>query len=136
MQLNALALALVAILVAPARAQDHATAAIFVHADDDQLTVVHPSASARATVDRTAITARYDADVITSATIDVRTSASVRPFEETRHGLGLEGETSLSRAVAARAALAPEQDDLARNQCAVAFDPEAAQPHPGRCNAG
>lgn len=83
------------------RASDRALAGIQVYADSDGLTVVHPSATAAARVaDETRIEARYDADVITAATIDVRTSASVRPFEEVRHGGRLAVTQELSRALA------------------------------------
>jgi len=55
----------------------------------DGLEVWHPQA--RATVDANeelAGSATYDADVISAATVDVRTAASPRGFRETRHGVG------------------------------------------------
>jgi hypothetical protein len=90
-----------------ASAQDRVAAAIDVYADDDRLTVVHPSATARvAAGEDTHVGARWDADVISSATIDVRTSASPRGFEETRHGLGASVEHAVSRTATAAASYA------------------------------
>ena len=82
------------------RADDRASAGVWVHTDDDQLTVVHPVASARAEVaEDTHVGVGYDADVISAATVDVRTSASPRGFEETRHGLSAGVDHALSRTV-------------------------------------
>ena len=76
------------LLAATARADDRAAAGVFVHTDDDGLTVIHPIASTRVEVaDDTHVGVGWEADVISAATIDVRTSASPRGFEETRHGL-------------------------------------------------
>lgn len=83
-----------------ARAEEHATAGVTYYADDDGLTVVHPAASAGATVgDGWRVQAGYEADVISGATVDVRTSASPRGFEETRHGANATVEHDLSRTV-------------------------------------
>jgi Protein of unknown function (DUF3570) len=105
-----------------ARAEDRGSAAVFVYVSDDQLTVVHPSASVRADVaEDTELSAGYDADVITAATADVRTvayratgeetgevpdvvsGASVRPFHEMRNGLSLGIDHGFSRTLRGRA---------------------------------
>lgn len=78
--------------------QARASAGVALHADTDRLTVIHPHASVRAPIgEDTRISARWEADVITAATIDVRTSASPAGFEETRHGIGAGIEHDLSR---------------------------------------
>ena len=68
-----------------ARADDRASVSTSVYTDSDGLTVVHPSASGTIDEGETRVDLRYDADVISAATVDVRTSASVRPFEEVRN---------------------------------------------------
>jgi len=89
---------LCALWAAAAQAEDRGTAAVFVYHSSDQLTVVHPTASMRVQArEKTAVRASYDADVISAATIDVRTAASPRGFEEARHGMALGLEQSLSR---------------------------------------
>jgi len=93
----ALALAILGLAVT-ARADDKAEAALWVHADDDQLVVVHPAVSVEAGItDETHVDAHYEADVISAATVDVRTSASPRGFEETRHGINIGADQSLTR---------------------------------------
>lgn len=92
-----------------AHADDRGAVAFFVHQTSDRLTVIHPSASVRADVgEDTELSAGYDADIISAATVDVRTvayrasvdssddsppdvvaGASVRGFEEVRNGLSL-----------------------------------------------
>lgn len=107
---RARSLALTAALLAlssPGSADDRAGAAVFVHTDDDGLTVVHPVATAAASIDEaTRTSARYDADVVSAATIDVRTSASPRGFEETRHGLSLGVERDFDRTTRGGASVA------------------------------
>lgn len=92
---------------APARA----SVSLHGYVDDDGLTVWHPSASASAG-GRWRARATYDADVITAATVDVRTSASVRPFHETRHGLalGLAGTLARGRVLDVRASTSQSPD--------------------------
>ncbi|MBX7195091.1 MAG: DUF3570 domain-containing protein [Sandaracinaceae bacterium] len=59
--------------------------------DSDQLEVWHPHASASVEMnEETRVTGSYDADVISAATVDVRTAASPRGFRESRHGVGLD----------------------------------------------
>lgn len=82
---------------APVDADERVTASTHVYTDDDRLTVVHPAVRASVDIDpETRVDAAYEADIISAATIDVRTSASVRPFQETRHG----GRAALTRALA------------------------------------
>ncbi|MCU0676378.1 MAG: DUF3570 domain-containing protein [Myxococcota bacterium] len=106
---------LASLAVSPARAQEDAPARTSVslhgYVDDDGLTVWHPSASASAG-GRWRARATYDADVITAATVDVRTSASVRPFHETRHGLalGLAGTLARGRVLDVRASTSQSPD--------------------------
>lgn len=79
---------------------------MFIYDSSDQLTVIHPSATASADVsESTEVSATYDADVISAATIDVRTAASPRGFEETRHGLALGVDHGLSRTARANAGI-------------------------------
>lgn len=83
------------LLAVPAAADDRVSVGTSLAIDTDGLTVVQPAVSARVeVVEDVHVSGRYEADVISAATVDVRTSASVRPFEETRHGgaLGLELE--------------------------------------------
>lgn len=80
-----------------ARADGRAAAGAYLYLDSDHLEVVHPYASLRVEADDdTTLTGSYDADVITAATIDVRTSASPRAFTEARHGIGLDVAHELS----------------------------------------
>lgn len=59
-----------------------------VYSDDDRLTVVSPQLSVRADArDDVEVSAGYDVDVISSATVDVTTAASPRGYTEQRHGL-------------------------------------------------
>jgi len=70
-----------------ARADDRVSVGTTVHTDSDELLVVHPAATARIELpEEVHLSAGYQADVISAATIDVRTAASTRPFEEVRHG--------------------------------------------------
>lgn len=95
---RALLIAVLLTTAAAARADDRVGAAVFVHSDDDGLLVVHPVATAVAAVgEATHVLARYDADVVSAATVDVRTSASPHGFDETRHGGGLGFTHDLTR---------------------------------------
>lgn len=62
----------------------------FVRGDSDQTVVVSPRAAARATIDeiQTTVDAAYSADVWTSASIDIRTAATV-PVTEQRDQIDL-----------------------------------------------
>lgn len=61
------------------------------YTDDDGLTVVTPIVSVEQKIfDTSSITLEYDADVLSAATVDVRTSATDK-FDETRHGIALSG---------------------------------------------
>lgn len=85
-----------------ARADDRVSAGAYYYGDDDGLTVWHPFATASVDLDEdTTIDVAYDADVISAATVDVRTSASVRPFTETRHGAAVGVERQLARTLRA-----------------------------------
>lgn len=95
---------LASLVAVSAQADDRAAAGVFVHTDDDGLTVVHPIASARAEVaPDTHVGARWEADVISAATVDVRTSASPRGFEETRHGLAFSVDRAFAPTLAGTA---------------------------------
>lgn len=62
---------------------------VAVYTDDDGLTVITPIISVTQKIhDRTSLSAEYDADVLSAATVDVRTAATDK-FEEVRHGLAL-----------------------------------------------
>ncbi|MBK6686519.1 MAG: DUF3570 domain-containing protein [Deltaproteobacteria bacterium] len=79
---------------------------LVVYEDNDGLTVVTPIVSVTQKIfDTTSLTAEYDADVLTAATVDVRTAATQK-FEEVRHGLAVSAihrlrdlETDLSGSV-------------------------------------
>ncbi len=80
---------LVATLLGPgsALADDRVSLGGVYFTDTDDLTVVQPAVSANVQVSEDVhVSGGYEADVISAATVDIRTSASVRPFEETRHG--------------------------------------------------
>ncbi|MGE0791253.1 MAG: DUF3570 domain-containing protein [Sandaracinaceae bacterium] len=85
------ALSLVGALLTPApsaRANEGALS-LFVRADSDRTTVIAPRVSALAVVeDRTRISGSYSADVWTSASIDIRTAATV-PITEQRDQVDL-----------------------------------------------
>lgn len=88
-----------------AHAEGGATAFVSVYADDDDLTVVSPQVFATQTVvEDLEAHAGYDADIITAATVDVRTAASPRGYEETRHGFetGLRWQPRAETSVGAR----------------------------------
>lgn len=100
-------LAILAAGAAAAPAQDRVSAGFALHTDDDGLVVHHPSVSASAeVVDGTRARAAWEMDAISAATVDVRTGASPRGFDETRHGLSAGVEQRLGAALAAGAAYA------------------------------
>lgn len=71
-----------------AHADDRVVVDGHYYLDSDDLEVWHPHAGVRVDAsDEVSVGASYDADVISAATIDVRTSASPRGFRETRHGI-------------------------------------------------
>ncbi len=100
------------------RADHRVSAGTFVYTDADHLTVVHPEANAAISVTPdTKLTASYEADVISAATIDVRTSASPRGFHETRHGASVSIGQQMTRnlGASARYALSSSPDYLTHN---------------------
>lgn len=79
-------------------ADDEATASLYVYVDDDETTILSPRARAEVDLGESAnVTASYDADAITSASVDVRTSATPRAFTDLRHGATLASSVSLDR---------------------------------------
>jgi Protein of unknown function (DUF3570) len=75
-------------VTSPARADGESAALISVYTDSDDLTVVSPQARVeQAVTEELSATVAYDADIITAATVDVRTAASPRGYDEVRHGL-------------------------------------------------
>jgi hypothetical protein len=79
-------------------ADDEANASLYVYADDDETTIVSPRARAEVDLgERASVTASYDADVITAASVDVRTSATPRAFTDLRHGGTLASSVLLDR---------------------------------------
>lgn len=81
---------LLALQPAAAQPRDELAAAIYVRSDDDETTVISPYArAAKKLGDSTAASATYSADVWTSASVDIRASASVRPVTEQRDELDL-----------------------------------------------
>jgi hypothetical protein len=72
-----------------ARADGRAAIAGHYYTDSDELAVWHPQATVRLeATDELTLSAAYDADVVSAATVDVRTTASTRAFVESRHGIG------------------------------------------------
>jgi hypothetical protein len=87
-------------LQATARADDRVSIAGHYYTDSDELAVWHPQATVRLEAsDELTLSAAYDADVVSAATVDVRTSASTRAFVESRHGIGADFTLEASRAV-------------------------------------
>jgi hypothetical protein len=79
------------------QADERFSGGVTIYANDDGLLVIHPATAASADVaDGWRVNANYEADVVSAATVDVRTSASPRGFEETRHGLGMSVERAFS----------------------------------------
>jgi hypothetical protein len=68
---------------------DRAASWLSIHTSTDGLTVISPQVAARGSVRTVELQAGWDADVITGASVDVRTSASPRGYTEVRQGLAL-----------------------------------------------
>jgi hypothetical protein len=69
---------------------DQAATALYVRTDSDQTTVISPRARAQKRLgEATNVDVTYAADIWTSASIDIRTSASVRPVTEQRDEIDL-----------------------------------------------
>ena len=69
---------------------DQAAAALYVRTDSDQTTVISPRARTQKRLgESTQVDVTYAADIWTSASIDIRTSASVRPVTEQRDEIDL-----------------------------------------------
>src|SRR4029077_6400370 len=67
---------------------DEAAAALYVRGDTDSTTVVSPHVRANKRIgDSTSVDVTYAADVWSSASVDIRASASVRPVTEQRDEL-------------------------------------------------
>lgn len=82
-------LLLAAALSAGARAED-AAGALYVRTDSDATTVISPRIRASKHLgESTDVDATYAADIWTSASVDIRASASVRPVTEQRDEVGL-----------------------------------------------
>jgi len=80
--------AAVAVSLPGSAAADELATALYVRSDSDHTTVVSPRARAQRQLDETTeVDATYAADVWTSASIDIRTSASKRPVTEQRDEL-------------------------------------------------
>ena len=75
---------------------DQAATALYVRTDSDQTTVISPRVRAQKRLgEATDVDVTYAADIWTSASIDIRTSASVRPVTEQRDELDLGLRTEL-----------------------------------------
>jgi hypothetical protein len=76
--------------VYPVVRADELSTALYIRTDTDHTTVVSPRARASLQVaDTTRVDATYAADIWTSASVDIRASASVRPVTEQRDELDL-----------------------------------------------
>lgn len=82
-----------------ARADTRYATSVHGYTDSDSLEVLHPHVTARTTVEDTTFGLSWDADVISAATIDVRTSASPRGFSEMRNGFALDLDHAASSTV-------------------------------------
>jgi hypothetical protein len=91
---------IVALVVVPrlVAADPRAEAALRVYTDDDDITVVSPSARAETTAGVIAVEVDASADVVTGASIDVVTAASPRSISERRLELGLAAARPVARA--------------------------------------
>jgi len=92
------ALAVLLVLTwAPSEARaDQAAAALYVRTDSDDTTVISPRARGQKRLgEATAVDVTYAADIWTSASVDIRASASVRPVTEQRDELDLGVTTEL-----------------------------------------
>lgn len=84
------AAALLAAGAVPARADRRAATFVSVYSDDDGLTVISPQLAMRADAgDEVELSATYDVDIITAASVDVVSMASPRGYEEQRHGVSV-----------------------------------------------
>jgi hypothetical protein len=71
-----------------AHADGQSASHLSVYTDNDALTVVSPQVRVEQDlIEPLTVTASYDADIISAATVDVRTAASPRGYDEVRHGL-------------------------------------------------
>lgn len=87
LQVIAAAAALV-IAAGAARADRRAATFVYVYSDDDGLTIISPQLAMRADAgDEVELSATYDVDIISAASVDVVTMASPRGYEEDRHGI-------------------------------------------------
>ena len=75
---------------------DGAASAVFVRFDSDRTLVVSPRAQVKKRVGETEVAATYAADIWTSASIDIRTSASKVPVTEQRDEFDLSVSHELS----------------------------------------
>ena len=88
---------------APAAAEPDAEATLRVYTDDDDITVVSPSARVGADAGDTSIDVDATVDAVTGASVDVVTSASPLPIDERRLELGLAAERPVIGGLAASA---------------------------------
>ena len=101
--LAALVVALSIAVVSEAHSDQRAATWLSVYSDNDALTVISPQLSVRGDLsEEFEISAGYEVDVISAATVDVLTAASPRGYKEERHGLSVgllwtpEPETKIS----------------------------------------
>jgi hypothetical protein len=95
MRLQLKAVLALAILATAAAADPHAEATLRVYSDDDDITVISPSAAVETALGDTTVDVDLSADAVTGASIDVITSASPRPIDERRVELGVAASRSI-----------------------------------------
>jgi hypothetical protein len=74
-----------AVVAALALAQTDVDARLSIYTDSDRTTVVSPFVSASAPIPEGTVSAGYTADIITTASVDIRTMASQKIVHDTRH---------------------------------------------------
>jgi hypothetical protein len=83
-------LVLITVVVVPRVNAEDAAGALYVRTDSDSTTVISPRIRANKSLgESTQVDATYAADVWTSASVDIRASASVRPVTEQRDEIDL-----------------------------------------------
>lgn len=117
-----LSIALLFLMATPmAYADGRAATWLEVYDDDDDLNVISSQLSMRAEAsENLELSASYEIDVISAATVDVVTAASPRGYEENRHGLSFGARWELAAGTSLSATYLPTWENDYRSQSFVA----------------
>jgi hypothetical protein len=107
-------LALVAALAA-AQSDVNVDTRLSVYTDSDQTTVVSPFISVDAPIGEATVSAGYTADVITTASVDIRTMASPKVVHDTRHQASFGYSQKFSDTTIAAGYIFSEENDYMSN---------------------